>query len=156
MIKFFLMVNKQGQTRLSKYYEHVDINKRTLLETEVIKSCLSRSNEQCSFIEYKDFKLIYRQYAALFIVVGVNDTENEMAIYEFIHNFVEVLDEYFSRVSELDVSFSTTVLHSTRHRVKPEAEPIDELPKTCSAGEPQEACCLTDDSFRGSVSTPIC
>nr|KAF6498968.1 adaptor related protein complex 4 subunit sigma 1 [Molossus molossus] len=59
----------------------------------------------CSFIEYKDFKLIYRQYAALFIVVGVNDTENEMAIYEFIHNFVEVLDEYFSRVSELDVSF---------------------------------------------------
>ncbi|XP_066884717.1 AP-4 complex subunit sigma-1 isoform X4 [Kogia breviceps] len=98
MIKFFLMVNKQGQTRLSKYYEHVEINKRTLLETEVIKSCLSRSNEQCSFIEYKDFKLIYRQYAALFIVVGVNDTENEMAIYEFIHNFVEVLDDYFSRV----------------------------------------------------------
>uniref|UniRef100_A0ABI7Z8K5 AP complex mu/sigma subunit domain-containing protein n=1 Tax=Felis catus TaxID=9685 RepID=A0ABI7Z8K5_FELCA len=105
MIKFFLMVNKQGQTRLSKYYEHVEINKRTLLETEVIRSCLSRSNEQCSFIEFKDFKLIYRQYAALFIVVGVNDTENEMAIYEFIHNFVEVLDEYFSRVSELDVSF---------------------------------------------------
>lgn len=43
------MVNKQGQTRLSKYYEHVEINKRTLLETEVIKSCLSRSNEQVSF-----------------------------------------------------------------------------------------------------------
>ncbi|XP_074249426.1 AP-4 complex subunit sigma-1 isoform X9 [Saimiri boliviensis] len=84
MIKFFLMVNKQGQTRLSKYYEHVDVNKRTLLETEVIKSCLSRSNEQ-----------------------------NEMAIYEFIHNFVEVLDEYFSRVSELDVSFYNTVFHST-------------------------------------------
>ncbi|XP_020953695.1 AP-4 complex subunit sigma-1 isoform X3 [Sus scrofa] len=109
MIKFFLMVNKQGQTRLSKYYEHVEINKRTLLETEVIKSCLSRSSEQCSFIEYKDFKLIYRQYAALFIVVGVNDTENEMAIYEFIHNFVEVLDEYFSRVSELDENSYTPV-----------------------------------------------
>ncbi|KAG3257799.1 AP4S1-like [Ictidomys tridecemlineatus] len=72
MIKFFLMVNKQGQTRLSKYSEHVEINKRTLLETEVIKSCLSRSNEQ-----------------SLFIVVGVNDTENEMAIYEFIHNFLD-------------------------------------------------------------------
>uniref|UniRef100_A0A2K5JEY9 AP complex mu/sigma subunit domain-containing protein n=1 Tax=Colobus angolensis palliatus TaxID=336983 RepID=A0A2K5JEY9_COLAP len=99
MIKFFLMVNKQGQTRLSKYYEHVDINKHTLLETEVVKRCLSLSNEQCSFIEYKDFKLIHRQYAALFIVVGVDDTETEMAIYEFIHNSVEVLDEYFSRVS---------------------------------------------------------
>uniref|UniRef100_A0A1D5R5J8 AP-4 complex subunit sigma-1 n=2 Tax=Macaca TaxID=9539 RepID=A0A1D5R5J8_MACMU len=154
MIKFFLMVNKQGQTRLSKYYEHVDINKRTLLETEVIKSCLSRSNEQCSFIEYKDFKLIYRQYAALFIVVGVNDTENEMAIYEFIHNFVEVLDEYFSRVSELDVSFFNTVFHGTwQAHSSPYQEPIDELHKICSALEPQQACFSPDSSFKGAAST---
>ena len=27
--------------------------------------------------------------------------QNEMAIYEFIHNFVEVLDDYFSRVVSL-------------------------------------------------------
>ncbi|KFQ02215.1 AP-4 complex subunit sigma-1 [Haliaeetus albicilla] len=98
MIKFFLMVNKQGQTRLSRYYEHVEINKRAMLEAEIIKNCLSRSKDQCSFIEYKDFKLVYRQYAALFVVVGINETENEMAVYELIHNFVEVLDKYFSRV----------------------------------------------------------
>ncbi|XP_040558112.1 AP-4 complex subunit sigma-1 isoform X2 [Gallus gallus] len=98
MIKFFLMVNKQGQTRLSRYYEHIEIHKRTMLEAEVIKHCLSRSKDQCSFIEYKDFKLVYRQYAALFVVVGINETENEMAVYELIHNFVEVLDKYFSRV----------------------------------------------------------
>nr|XP_009668203.1 PREDICTED: AP-4 complex subunit sigma-1 isoform X2 [Struthio camelus australis] len=103
MIKFFLMVNKQGQTRLSRYYEHMEIRKRTMLEAEVIKNCLSRSKDQCSFIEYKDFKLVYRQYAALFVVVGINETENEMAVYELIHNFVEVLDKYFSRVSELDM-----------------------------------------------------
>lgn len=30
---------------------------------------------QCSFVEYKDFRLVYRQYAALYIVVGVSDTE---------------------------------------------------------------------------------
>ncbi|XP_005240952.1 AP-4 complex subunit sigma-1 isoform X2 [Falco biarmicus] len=111
MIKFFLMVNKQGQTRLSRYYEHVEINKRTMLEAEVIKKCLSRSKDQCSFIEYKDFKLVYRQYAALFIVVGINETENEMAVYELIHNFVEVLDKYFSRVSELDIMFNLDRVH---------------------------------------------
>ncbi|XP_010133325.1 PREDICTED: AP-4 complex subunit sigma-1 [Buceros rhinoceros silvestris] len=111
MIKFFLMVNKQGQTRLSRYYEHVDINKRTMLEAEVIKNCLSRSKDQCSFIEYKDFKLVYRQYAALFVVVGINETENEMAVYELIHNFVEVLDKYFSRVSELDIMFNLDRVH---------------------------------------------
>lgn len=111
MIKFFLMVNKQGQTRLSRYYEYVEIHKRKMLEAEVIKNCLSRSREQCSFIEYKDFKLVYRQYAALFIVVGINETENEMAVYELIHNFVEVLDRYFSRVSELDIMFNLDRVH---------------------------------------------
>ncbi|XP_066550827.1 AP-4 complex subunit sigma-1 [Amia ocellicauda] len=111
MIKFFLMVNKQGQTRLSKYYEHVDIQRRSALEADVIKSCLSRTKEECSFVEYKDFKLIYRQYVALFVVVGVDDTENELAVYELVHNFVEVLDKYFSRVSELDIMFNLDKVH---------------------------------------------
>ncbi|XP_070796397.1 AP-4 complex subunit sigma-1 [Pituophis catenifer annectens] len=111
MIKFFLMVNKQGQTRLSRYYEYMDLHKRTVLEAEVIKQCLSRTKEQCSFLEYKDFKLVYRQYAALFIVVGINETENEMAVFELIHNFVEVLDKYFSRVSELDIMFKLDRVH---------------------------------------------
>uniref|UniRef100_A0A4W3H8P9 AP complex subunit sigma n=1 Tax=Callorhinchus milii TaxID=7868 RepID=A0A4W3H8P9_CALMI len=98
MIKFFLLVNKQGQTRLCRYYETMEIHKRTLLEADVIKKCLSRSKDQCSFVEYKDFKLVYRQYAALFVVIGIDATENELAVYELIHNFVEVLDKYFSRV----------------------------------------------------------
>ncbi|KAG7465622.1 hypothetical protein MATL_G00155480 [Megalops atlanticus] len=98
MIRFLLMVNKQGQTRLSKYYEPVDIAKRASLEADVVKSCLSRKKEECSFVEYKDYKLVYRQYVALFIVVGVDETENELAIFELVHNFVEVLDKYFSRV----------------------------------------------------------
>uniref|UniRef100_A0AAR2LZE2 AP complex subunit sigma n=1 Tax=Pygocentrus nattereri TaxID=42514 RepID=A0AAR2LZE2_PYGNA len=98
MIKFLLMVNKQGQTRLSKYYEHVDIGKRAVLEADVVKGCLFRKKEECSFVEYKDYKLVYRQYAALFIVVGITDNENELSIYELVHNFVEVLDKYFSRV----------------------------------------------------------
>ncbi|KAM4691000.1 AP-4 complex subunit sigma-1 [Rhinophrynus dorsalis] len=111
MIKFFLIVNKQGQTRLSRYYERLEVQRRTLLESEVIKLCLSRSKDQCSFIEYKDLKLVYRQYAALFIVVGIDDSENEMAVFELIHNFVEVLDKYFSRVSELDIMFNLDKVH---------------------------------------------
>ncbi|XP_055018828.1 AP-4 complex subunit sigma-1 isoform X2 [Boleophthalmus pectinirostris] len=98
MIQFFLMVNRQGQTRLSRYYTDVELNLRQNLETEVVQRCLSRSKEQCSFVEYQDYKLVYRQYAALYIVVGVTDDENELSIFEMIHNFVEVLDKYFSRV----------------------------------------------------------
>ncbi|ROL41575.1 AP-4 complex subunit sigma-1 [Anabarilius grahami] len=98
MIKFLLMVNKQGQTRLSKYYEQVDLGKRAALEADMVRGCLARRKEECSFVEYKDYKLVYRQYAALFIVVGITENENELSIYELVHNFVEVLDKYFSRV----------------------------------------------------------
>ncbi|TKS86120.1 AP-4 complex subunit sigma-1 [Collichthys lucidus] len=98
MIKFVLMVNRQGQTRLSRYYQPVELSSRAVLEADVVRCCLSRKKDQCSFVEYKDFKLIYRQYAALYIVVGVTDSENELSVYELVHNFVEVLDKYFSRV----------------------------------------------------------
>uniref|UniRef100_A0A3Q3FZ22 AP complex subunit sigma n=1 Tax=Labrus bergylta TaxID=56723 RepID=A0A3Q3FZ22_9LABR len=98
MIKFILMVNRQGQTRLSRYYTPVELNRRATLEADVVRCCLSRKKDQCSFVEYKDYKLVYRQYAALYIVVGVTDSENELSVYELVHNFVEVLDKYFSRV----------------------------------------------------------
>ncbi|KAM8833421.1 AP-4 complex subunit sigma-1 [Synchiropus picturatus] len=111
MIKFVVMVNRQGRVRLSRFYQQVDRKRRAALEADVVRCCLSRRREQCSFVEYKDFRLVYRQYAALFIVVGVSGGENELAIYELLHNFVEVLDKYFSRVSELDIMFNLDRVH---------------------------------------------
>ncbi|XP_077394946.1 AP-4 complex subunit sigma-1 isoform X3 [Festucalex cinctus] len=98
MITFVLMVNRQGQTRLCRYYQPVNTSRRTVLEADVVRACLSRSRDQCSFVEYKDLKVVFRQYAALYIVVGVTEDENELSIYELVQNFVEVLDKYFNRV----------------------------------------------------------
>ncbi|KAG7471787.1 AP-4 complex subunit sigma-1 [Solea senegalensis] len=89
----------------------VDGEPRAALEADVVRCCLSRKKEQCSFVDHRDVRLVYRQYAALYIVVGVTDTENELSIYELIHNFVEVLDKYFSRVSELDIMFNLERVH---------------------------------------------
>lgn len=43
MIKFFLMVNKQGQTRLASYYDFLPLQERNALQAETIRRCLSRS-----------------------------------------------------------------------------------------------------------------
>ena len=100
MIKFVLMVNKQGQTRLSTYYDWMDMDERVALEAEVIRKCLSRTEMQCSFMEYRQYKLVYRRYASLYFIVGVDtEEENELAILEFIHALVETLDKYFENVS---------------------------------------------------------
>jgi AP-4 complex subunit sigma-1 len=106
------MVNKQGQTRLSEYYDWLDLEERKALESEVIRKCLSRNELQCSFMEYRNYRVIYRRYASLFFIVGVDsDEENELAILEFIHALVETLDKYFENVCELDIMFNLEKAH---------------------------------------------
>ena len=48
MIKFVLMVNRQGQTRLSRYYQPVELGKRAALEADVVRGCLYRKKEEVS------------------------------------------------------------------------------------------------------------
>lgn len=46
MLKFVLLVNKQGQTRLSQYYEYSTVEERVIMEADIIRKCLARSDEQ--------------------------------------------------------------------------------------------------------------
>lgn len=112
MIKFLLMVNKQGQTRLAKYYNEMTVKERTTLEGELVRKCLSRNESLCSFIEYRGYKVIYRRYASLYFIVGVDlQEENEMAYLQFIHNLVETMDKYFENVCQLDIMYNIEKAH---------------------------------------------
>ena len=51
------------------------IHERVALEAEIIRRCLSRTEYQCSFLEYRGLKIIYRRYASLFFVVAVDGDE---------------------------------------------------------------------------------
>ncbi|KAE8714120.1 AP-4 complex subunit sigma-1 [Hibiscus syriacus] len=94
------MVNKQGQTRLAQYYEWLTLEERRALEAEI-----------CSFIEHRNYKIVYRRYASLFFLVGVDNDENELAILEFIHLMVETMDRHFGNVCELDIMFHLEKAH---------------------------------------------
>ncbi|CAD8092611.1 unnamed protein product [Paramecium sonneborni] len=112
MINFILMVNKQGQTRLAQYFQFLSVKERMTLEGELIRKCLSRSETQCSFLEHRGYKIIYRRYASLYFIIGMDlEEENEMAYLEFIHNLVETLDKYFENVCELDIMFNIEKAH---------------------------------------------
>ena len=113
MIQFILMVNKQGQTRLSKYYNSFSVQERITLEGELIRKCLSRTENQCSFLEHRQYKVIYRRYASLYFIIGIDidDDINELSLLEFIHNMVETLDKYFENVCELDIMFNIEKAH---------------------------------------------
>ena len=112
MIKFLLMVNKQGQTRLSSYYEWLPVSERVALEAEIIRKCLGRNDASCSFVNYRNYSIVYRRYASLFFIVGTDGQEESgMSILEFIHTFVETLDKYFESVCELDIMFNLERAH---------------------------------------------
>ena len=113
MIKFVLMVNKQGQTRLAQYYEFLSVKERIALEGELIRKCLARNEGQCSFLEYRGYRIIYRRYASLYFIVGVDndDSENEVSYLEFIHSLVETMDRFFENVCELDIMFNLEKAH---------------------------------------------
>ena len=45
MLRFLLLVNKQGQTRLSQYYSHVPVEERVTTEADIVRKCLARNEE---------------------------------------------------------------------------------------------------------------
>uniref|UniRef100_A0A6T8NVY6 AP complex subunit sigma n=1 Tax=Proboscia inermis TaxID=420281 RepID=A0A6T8NVY6_9STRA len=120
MIRFFLLQNRQGKTRLSKWYvpppnSGANNNSGSIsgaeaekarIEAEVHRLVTSRDKKYTNFIEYNNYKLIYRRYAGLFFTIAVDMTDNELNYLETIHLFVELLDSYFSNVCELDIVFN--------------------------------------------------
>ncbi|MCQ2820925.1 MAG: AP-4 complex subunit sigma [archaeon] len=107
------MVNKQGQTRLAHYTNFLSIKERVTLEGALVRKCLSRTNLQCSFLEHRQYKIIYRRYASLYFILGldIDDDCNELSLLELIHNLVETLDKYFENVCELDIMFNLEKAH---------------------------------------------
>ena len=55
---------------------------------------------------------MYRQYAGLFFCLCVDVNDNDLAYMEAIHNFVEVLNEFFTNVCELDLLFNFYKVYS--------------------------------------------
>ena len=91
---------------------------RVALESEIIRKCLSRSELQCSFLEYRGYKVIYRRYASLFFIVGTKpdvggeeNQENELAMLEFIHALVETMDKWAGSICELDIMYQLEQVH---------------------------------------------
>ena len=71
MIRFFLLQNKQGKTRLSKWYiSPPEDSERIKTEADINRVIVSRDKKFTNFVEYQNFKIVYRRYAGLYFVFG--------------------------------------------------------------------------------------
>ena len=67
---------------------------------------IGRSSRLTHFLEYGEHKLVFKRYASLYFIAGVDPDDNELIVLDIIHQYVEVLDKYFGNVCELDLIFN--------------------------------------------------
>ena len=60
----------------------------------------------CNFLDYKEYKIVYKRYASLYFITIVDRDQNELIVLELMQSFVEILDKYFGNVCELDLIFN--------------------------------------------------
>jgi AP-2 complex subunit sigma-1 len=116
-IRFLLLQNRQGKTRVAKWYvQPAEGEKawmeRQKLEKDIHRMVTTRDSKFTNFVEFRTYKIIYRRYAGLFFTVGVDIHDNELVVLELIHLFVETLDTYFKNVCELDIVFNFQKVYS--------------------------------------------
>ena len=59
---------------------------------QIIQLVLNRKRgKMCNFIEWKNFKIIYRRYASLYFTFVVDSDDNELIALEIIHRYVTIL-----------------------------------------------------------------
>ncbi|KAI3406077.1 hypothetical protein KGF56_001296 [Candida oxycetoniae] len=97
--------NLSCKTRLSKWYQTMSQKQKCKIIRELSTIILSRRAKMCNVLEYRDSKVIYRRYASLFFVIGVDNDDNELIGLEVIHRFVEQMDKIYGNVCELDIIF---------------------------------------------------
>ena len=105
MIKFLLVVNRQGKVRLHKWYTTHSLKERERIIREVSNIVLKRPTTVSNFIEWRDSTIVYRRYANLYFMTCIDKGDNELLALETIHRYVVILDKYFGSVSEIDIIF---------------------------------------------------
>ena len=103
-----LISKSRGKTRLAKWYSPFDDTAKLKLKGEIHRLVAPRDQKhQSNFVEFRNTsKIVYRRYAGLFFCACVDANDNELAYLEAIHFFVEVLDQFFGNVCELDLVFN--------------------------------------------------
>ena len=105
-IGFLLLLSKQGKVRLAKWYDNYSEKEKQRLVREITALIPLRKPKMCNVLEIEDQKLVYRRYASLFFIAGINSTENELHTLEVIQRYVEIMDKAYGNVCELDIVFN--------------------------------------------------
>ncbi|QDZ19474.1 sigma subunit of AP-1 complex [Chloropicon primus] len=100
MIHFVLLQNRQGKSRLNKWYSKqtpgeedqpeygpYDKREKARIIREVSGIVAKRKGRVSNFVEYGDMMIVYRRYAGLYFIFGIDKGDNPLIILDLIHMF---------------------------------------------------------------------
>ncbi|XP_046883261.1 AP-1 complex subunit sigma-3b isoform X2 [Hypomesus transpacificus] len=106
MMRFLLLFSRQGKLRLQKWFVTIAEREKKKVIRDMTSMVLARKPRSCNFLHWRDLKIVYKRYASLYFCIGLEDQENELLGLEVLHRYVELLDQYFGSVCELDIIFN--------------------------------------------------
>ena len=112
MIKFMMVLNRQGKIRISKWYVNYEEKEKQRMILEIHRAISGRDSRFTNFIEFLNFKIVYRRFAGLYFLFCIDYNDNELSHLELLQLMVELLDQYFGNVTELDLIFNFHKVHA--------------------------------------------
>jgi len=105
MIEGVLIINSTGNLRFIKIYtEEEKPNERENLIKRIFQS-MTNSKEISVILDFEYMsnqrKLVYKAFGSIYIALLLDDSENELAILDFISVMMQCFDEIFKGVCEL-------------------------------------------------------
>ncbi|XP_044092753.1 AP-1 complex subunit sigma-2-like [Neovison vison] len=105
-MQFMLLFSRQRKLRLQKWYVPLSDKEKKKITRELVQTVLARKPKMCTFLEWRDLKIVYKRYASLYFCCAIEGQDLELITLEIIHRYVELLDKYFGSVCELDIIFN--------------------------------------------------
>jgi AP-3 complex subunit sigma len=107
MIESFLILNKQGLLRLIKIFSDEDVRIDVDELAKRAFSYISQAKDTNVIFEFvyenKPRKLLYRFFNSIYIILIIDELENELGILDYINLIFTCFDIIFKGVSELDI-----------------------------------------------------
>uniref|UniRef100_A0A8C6CTH9 AP complex subunit sigma n=1 Tax=Moschus moschiferus TaxID=68415 RepID=A0A8C6CTH9_MOSMO len=105
-MQFMLLFSRQGKLRLLRWCVPFSDKEKKKITRELLQTVLARKPKMCSFLEWRDLKIVYTKYASLYFCCATEDQDSELITLEIVHRYVKLLDKYFGSVCELDTIFN--------------------------------------------------
>ncbi|CAJ1341860.1 unnamed protein product, partial [Effrenium voratum] len=100
-----------GKARLLRFYYDVAVDRQKHIVQGIYRLVSTRADDSCCcFVEDDtlfgpDHKIIYRHFATLYFIFVADGAESELGVLDLIQVFVQVLDNCFENVCELDLIY---------------------------------------------------